>query len=77
MGQDDVREFLLANDIDVSSAREIFTLLDEDGTGELHPEDFVDHLISLQGNAKAIDVASLRAVCDEMSEKIYEMETTI
>merc|ERR1712228_904833 len=70
---DDVRNWLLSSGIDVASAGEIFLLLDEDGTGELEADEFVDNLMSLQGNASAIDLASLRQVCEEISDRVYDM----
>ncbi|CAK0876052.1 unnamed protein product [Prorocentrum cordatum] len=84
MRDDKVRVFLRANGIDIASAAQRhgggFLLLDRDGTGQLEPEEFVDNLIMLQGNAKAIgfsDLASLRVVCDDMSQRVADMEVMI
>jgi hypothetical protein len=77
LGTESVRDFLTANGIEVASTAQIFRLLDRHGTGELLPEDFVDNLIRLQGNAKAIDLASLRSVCDDLTQKIANIEAAI
>jgi hypothetical protein len=74
MRDDKVRIFLRANGIDVASAAQVFLLLDRDGTGQLEPEEFVDNLIMLQGSAKALDLASLRVVCDDMARRLVEVE---
>jgi hypothetical protein len=74
---DGVRNFLQANGIDVASAGQMFRLLDRKGAGYLVPEEFVDNMIALQGQAKAIDLASLRVVCDQISYRIGDMEDRI
>jgi hypothetical protein len=74
LADDTVRAFLHANNIDVASAGHIFLLLDRQGCGEIRPEEFVDNLITLQGEAKAIDLASLQLVCEDMAQRIIEME---
>jgi len=77
MRDDEVRTFMLASGIDVASAGKIFQLLDTDGSGSLSPEEFVDNLITLQGNAKAIDVASLREVCVATSRSVKDLEAAL
>jgi len=74
MRDDKVRAFLRANGIDVSSTAQVFFLLDRDGTGEIEPEEFVDNLILLQGGAKALDLASLRVVCDDLTQKFDDLD---
>lgn len=46
-------------DIDPSEAQGLFTLLDTDCSGEIDGEEFVMGCLRLQGNAKAIDLATL------------------
>jgi Ca2+-binding EF-hand superfamily protein len=77
MQNDEVRHLLLASGIDVTSAGQIFLLLDRDKSGDLEPEEFVDNLIALQGNAQALDMAALRVVCEETSERVKEVEAVV
>jgi hypothetical protein len=77
LGNVSVREYLMANGVEVASAAQIFLLLDRRGTGEIEPEEFVDNLISLQGNAKAIDLASLRILCSDISGRMSDMEEIV
>jgi hypothetical protein len=72
-----MRDYLLAHNIDASSAGRIFLLLNRKGTGEVGPEEFAENLIALQGSASAIDLASLRVVCEDMAHRVFEMERTV
>merc|ERR1712060_990757 len=77
LADDKVRSLLRANNFDVPSASQIFRLLDRQGAGEIGPEDFVDNLISLQGSAKAMDLASLHVDFEDMAQRIFEVEIAV
>eukprot|EP00929_Paragymnodinium_shiwhaense_P101158 TRINITY_DN64016_c0_g1_i1.p1 TRINITY_DN64016_c0_g1~~TRINITY_DN64016_c0_g1_i1.p1 ORF type:complete len:711 (-),score=138.33 TRINITY_DN64016_c0_g1_i1:135-2213(-) len=54
-----VREYFALLDLDVSDAWMLFKLLDEDGSGEIDIEEFVDGCLKLKGNARSIDLAKI------------------
>lgn len=55
----DVRAFFHGLDLEPSDAWILFSLLDNDGSGEVDSEEFVEGLLKLKGLARAIDMAVL------------------
>merc|ERR1712187_58652 len=59
LGSDDIGAYLKTLDVTVSDAKGVFHLLDVSGTGEVNIDEFVLSLMRFQGNARAVDVATL------------------
>eukprot|EP00927_Polykrikos_kofoidii_P001402 TRINITY_DN10522_c0_g1_i1.p1 TRINITY_DN10522_c0_g1~~TRINITY_DN10522_c0_g1_i1.p1 ORF type:complete len:713 (+),score=133.69 TRINITY_DN10522_c0_g1_i1:63-2201(+) len=55
-----ISSFFVLLDIDASDAWSLFKLLDDDGSGSIDVEEFVDGCLRLQGQARSIDLAKVR-----------------
>eukprot|EP00927_Polykrikos_kofoidii_P009499 TRINITY_DN1395_c1_g1_i1.p1 TRINITY_DN1395_c1_g1~~TRINITY_DN1395_c1_g1_i1.p1 ORF type:complete len:395 (-),score=70.42 TRINITY_DN1395_c1_g1_i1:27-1136(-) len=55
-----VSGFFVLLDIDTSDAYALFRLLDDDGSGAIDAEEFVEGCLRLQGVARSIDLAKVR-----------------
>jgi hypothetical protein len=54
-----VREYFALLELDTSDAFGLFKLLDEDGSGQIDAEEFVDGCLRLKGSARSIDLAKM------------------
>jgi Ca2+-binding EF-hand superfamily protein len=70
MEDEKMQAYMLALEIDMSSAHKVFHLLDKDGSGELSIDDFVNGCIKLRGSAKMVDIATLEANTKKMLKQI-------
>lgn len=76
MDDDKVSGFFILLDIDPSDASALFKLLDDDGSGQIDPDEFVDGCLRLQGLARSIDLAYLRQECKVMLKQIHNSNIT-
>merc|ERR1712032_1070335 len=60
LGHPVIRAYFASLDLNISEARGLFVLLDIDGSGQIHIEDFVKGCLLVRGEAKSIDLATLR-----------------
>merc|ERR1719284_1939562 len=54
-----IQLYFKAVDLDIAEARNLFLLLDSDGSGAVETGEFVTGCLRLKGDAKAIDLATL------------------
>lgn len=69
---DEVRAYFVTLDLDMSSLHKIFTLLDQNGSGELDLSEFIEGCVRLKGTAKTIDIVLLRA---EINKFMHALRT--
>merc|ERR1719440_90103 len=62
---DDVREFFKAIDVCVSEADALFRLIDTEGKGVIHLNQFMHCLLKLRGPAKSLDLTLLMIEADQ------------
>jgi len=55
-----IRAYFVSLELDFAEAQGLFTLLDASGNGQIKIEDFVKGCVQLRGEAKSIDLATLR-----------------
>jgi len=60
-------EYFKSIDVDLSEARELFDLIDLDGTGMINSQEFLSGVVRLHGPAKALDVAVLMHEVKDLS----------
>eukprot|EP00929_Paragymnodinium_shiwhaense_P087645 TRINITY_DN47787_c0_g3_i1.p1 TRINITY_DN47787_c0_g3~~TRINITY_DN47787_c0_g3_i1.p1 ORF type:complete len:737 (-),score=101.73 TRINITY_DN47787_c0_g3_i1:90-2300(-) len=76
-----VREYFALLDLDVSDAWILFKLLDEDGSGFIDAEEFVDGCLKLKGNARSIDLAKLgqesRLATGQLASMVHDMSDSV
>jgi hypothetical protein len=70
LGKDKVQEWLGAMGLDVTNVEKVFGLWDMDGDGSLSPEELIAGALQLKGQAKAMDLALLRARVEEIFQMI-------
>jgi len=71
--QKDVQEFLDALGIDPENAAEVFMLLDEDGDGTVHLQEFMSGMERIRGEAKSIDIHMVRMYLRKITDEIAAM----
>jgi len=67
---DEIRAYLSAQQLDACDARQLFDLLDVDGTLEVSMPDFIMGLLRLRGMAKSVDLVALLKETREMNLKL-------
>jgi voltage-gated sodium channel len=72
-----IRAFFMALDLDVSSARRIFSMLDTSQDGELEIHEFVQGCINLRGGAKKIDISLLENESSLILTKLKRIEVAL
>ena len=76
-----MREFFHSINIDMTSAREIFELLDADGSQTLSLKEVIDGCTLLRGTARVIDIAVMmqnqRAMNDFMIQEIDRVKSLL
>merc|ERR1719491_927443 len=70
----EVMDFFKGIDVDITDAKDLFDLLDFDGSGSLEFEEFLSGCIRLQGPAKALDMLIVhrdtRQAFEQQDEKL-------
>eukprot|EP00929_Paragymnodinium_shiwhaense_P080428 TRINITY_DN41943_c0_g2_i4.p1 TRINITY_DN41943_c0_g2~~TRINITY_DN41943_c0_g2_i4.p1 ORF type:complete len:104 (+),score=27.58 TRINITY_DN41943_c0_g2_i4:168-479(+) len=69
--QEPARALFGALDLDIGDVRDLFEVLDEDGTRFIDLEEFVFGCLRLRGAAKALDVAKLHYDGQRLKAKLY------
>eukprot|EP00929_Paragymnodinium_shiwhaense_P118102 TRINITY_DN897_c0_g1_i1.p1 TRINITY_DN897_c0_g1~~TRINITY_DN897_c0_g1_i1.p1 ORF type:complete len:632 (-),score=110.65 TRINITY_DN897_c0_g1_i1:638-2416(-) len=64
-----VQEHFALLEIDTSDAFMLFQLIDEDASGTIDVEEFVDGCLRLKGTARSIDLAKLSKECKQTSQQ--------
>jgi len=72
MDDSSVAGFFILLDIDPSDAFALFKLLDDDGTGQIDADEFIDGCLRLQGGARSIDLAKVRHEHKAMMKKLHD-----
>eukprot|EP00929_Paragymnodinium_shiwhaense_P050583 TRINITY_DN25464_c0_g1_i2.p1 TRINITY_DN25464_c0_g1~~TRINITY_DN25464_c0_g1_i2.p1 ORF type:complete len:619 (+),score=115.88 TRINITY_DN25464_c0_g1_i2:232-2088(+) len=67
-----VHEYFAMLELDTSDAWMLFQLLDDDGSGTIDIEEFVDGCLRLKGTARSIDLAKLSNEVKQNSQKFHE-----
>eukprot|EP00929_Paragymnodinium_shiwhaense_P034643 TRINITY_DN1881_c0_g1_i1.p1 TRINITY_DN1881_c0_g1~~TRINITY_DN1881_c0_g1_i1.p1 ORF type:complete len:645 (+),score=77.52 TRINITY_DN1881_c0_g1_i1:49-1935(+) len=67
-----VREYFALLELDTSDAWMLFQLLDDDGSGSIDVEEFVDGCLKLKGTARSIDLARLSMEFKHSSQRFEE-----
>lgn len=70
----EMTKYFEAIDLDLEEAKELFRLLDCEGTGQVDVDEFVNGSFRLRGNAKAIDLATIMSDFNSMM-KHYQIHT--
>jgi len=63
---DKVQEWMNAMGLDVHNVERVFPLLDADGDGHITPEELIARTLSLKGQAKAMDMAIVRTMVEDL-----------
>eukprot|EP00747_Dinoflagellata_sp_TGD_P011397 gnl/TRDRNA2_/TRDRNA2_120717_c2_seq2.p1 gnl/TRDRNA2_/TRDRNA2_120717_c2~~gnl/TRDRNA2_/TRDRNA2_120717_c2_seq2.p1 ORF type:complete len:389 (-),score=80.16 gnl/TRDRNA2_/TRDRNA2_120717_c2_seq2:241-1407(-) len=63
----EMAEYFKSIDVDLSEARQLFDLIDLDGSGEIDSGEFLSGVVRLHGPAKALDVAVLMHEIKDLS----------
>mmetsp|Transcript_33369 Transcript_33369/g.76161 ORF Transcript_33369/g.76161 Transcript_33369/m.76161 type:complete len:699 (-) Transcript_33369:46-2142(-) len=74
VSKDQARAYLAALDVEVHEAGELFTLLDDDGTGEITYTHFVDSVLKLRGPARSQDIVALTREFKRINQKLEKVE---
>jgi len=69
-----IRAFFMALELDMTSARRIFELIDTSRDGQLDIQEFVQGCIDLRGSAKKVDMSILSKERTEILERIDSIE---
>lgn len=69
-----VRTHFQALDLDPSDMKRLFGLLDEDGSGEVFLEEFLDGCLRLKGGARSIDVHAILWECKRLAAKLDHLQ---
>ncbi|CAK0911143.1 unnamed protein product [Prorocentrum cordatum] len=67
-----VQEWLTAMGLEIHDMVSAFTIMDKNGDGQLSTEEFVEGAWNLKGQARAIEVAMIRSILEEIRSKIEE-----
>eukprot|EP00929_Paragymnodinium_shiwhaense_P034652 TRINITY_DN1881_c0_g4_i1.p1 TRINITY_DN1881_c0_g4~~TRINITY_DN1881_c0_g4_i1.p1 ORF type:complete len:686 (+),score=100.50 TRINITY_DN1881_c0_g4_i1:20-2077(+) len=67
-----VREYFALLELDTSDAWMLFKLLDDDGSGIINVEEFVDGCLRLKGTARSIDLAKLSMEFKHISQRFND-----
>merc|ERR1719183_380562 len=76
VGDQFVKNWLAAQEIDASNADKLFMLLDK-GTHELSVEDLVSGVSKLKGVAKSIDLAVLQRETQQLHTAVMDTQSAI
>ncbi|CAE7233184.1 CACNA1H [Symbiodinium natans] len=68
----EVRAFFHGLDLEPSDAWVLFSLLDDDGSGDIDAEEFVEGLLRLKGPARAIDLAAIGRDCKSCVRRVQQ-----
>lgn len=68
----EVRAFFHGLDLEPSDAWVLFSLLDDDGSGDIDAEEFVEGLLRLKGPARAIDLAAIGRDCKSCVKRVHQ-----
>jgi len=69
-----IKAFFMALDLDMSSAHQIFDLIDTSQDGQLDIHEFVQGCIDLRGSAKKVDISILSKERADMLKRMSEIE---
>lgn len=65
----EVRAYLKGMDLNVTSAKKIFNLIDGDNTGEIGIQAFLETCLQLRGTAQVVDIVIMRSDMENMMEQ--------
>jgi len=65
----EVRAYLKGMDLNVTSAKKIFNLIDGDNTGEIGIQAFLETCLQLRGSAQVVDIVIMRSDMENMIEQ--------
>lgn len=65
----EVRAYLKGMDLNVTSAKKIFNLIDGDNTGEIGIQAFLETCLQLRGTAQVVDIVIMRSDMENMIEQ--------
>jgi len=67
-----MQDYFRSIDVDISEARELFMLLDLNGSGMIESDEFLNGCVRLRGSAKSLDLALLGRQVKHMHDKQME-----
>jgi Ca2+-binding EF-hand superfamily protein len=68
LGKDKVQEWMNAMGLDTHQVEKVFTLFDVDKSGTISPEELVAGTLQLKGQAKAMELALVRAMVEDIRD---------
>merc|ERR1712125_274061 len=72
-----VQSYFHALGLDTHDAERLFSLLDEDGSGELSLDEFLDGCLRLKGPARSIDVYTLMYESRKLNNRFHNLEKVV
>merc|ERR1712178_489082 len=69
---DELKEYFKIIDVDISEAKNVFRLIDADGSGSVDPLEFVSGCLRLRGSAKAVELSLLMRETKKMNMWLIE-----
>merc|ERR1712157_30373 len=72
-----VRSYFNALGLETHDAERLFFLLDEEESGEISVESFLDGCLRLKGTARSIDVYSLMQDCRKLNQQFLTLQEMV
>merc|ERR1712039_339692 len=77
MADEEIRAYFMALDLNLTSCERIFNYIDQDGSGHINLQQFVEGCLQLKGNAKMVDVTLLNQDVGELMDRLCVLEKLI
>mmetsp|Transcript_11089 Transcript_11089/g.34674 ORF Transcript_11089/g.34674 Transcript_11089/m.34674 type:complete len:366 (-) Transcript_11089:98-1195(-) len=69
-----VKSYFQALGLDPQDSERLFVLLDDDGSGDVGVQEFIDGCLRLKGAARSIDVYALLRMCGRLETRLLTLE---